>query len=174
MKKVLFVFGTRPEAIKCCPVILEMKKRNSFKVKVCVTGQHKEMLDQVMKVFNLEVDYNLQIMKEKQTLFDITSNILLKIEEILRKENPDLVLVHGDTTTSFVASLAAFYLQIPIGHIEAGLRTNNLYSPFPEEFNRQAVGLISRFHFAPTKMAKENSHQESSHCNYSPVFWLGL
>lgn len=160
MKKVLFVFGTRPEAIKCCPVILEMQKRKNFEVKVCVTGQHKEILDQVMDVFNIKADYNLHIMKEKQTLFDITSNILIKIEEVLKEEQPDLVLVHGDTTTSFVASLASFYLQIPVGHIEAGLRTNNLYSPFPEEFNRQAVGLISKFHFAPTEMAKQNLVKE--------------
>lgn len=160
MKKVLFIFGTRPEAIKCCPVILEMKKREKFETKVCVTGQHKEILDQVLKVFNVKADYNLQIMKEKQTLFDITANILIKIEEVLKKENPDLVLVHGDTTTSFVASLASFYLQIPVGHIEAGLRTNNLYSPFPEEFNRQAVGIISKFHFAPTEMARQNLLKE--------------
>lgn len=160
MKKVLFIFGTRPEAIKCCPVILEMQKRKRFDVKVCVTGQHKEILDQVMKVFKVKVDYNLEIMKEKQTLFDITSNILLKIEDVLKKEQPNLVFVHGDTTTSFVASLASFYLQIPVGHIEAGLRTNNLYSPFPEEFNRQAVGLISKFHFAPTEIAKENLLKE--------------
>ncbi len=156
MKKVMIVFGTRPEAIKMCPLVNELKKRNSIQSVVCVTGQHRQMLDQVLNTFLVIPDYDLSIMKEKQTLFDLTTNILNKIKEVLEIEKPDIVLVHGDTSTTFVTSLACFYLQIPVGHIEAGLRTYNIYSPFPEEFNRQAVSIISKFNFAPTEAAKQN------------------
>ncbi|MFR5057394.1 non-hydrolyzing UDP-N-acetylglucosamine 2-epimerase [Faecalimonas umbilicata] len=156
MKKIMLVFGTRPEAIKMCPVVKELKKYEEFKVSVCVTGQHKEMLQQVLDVFEVVPDYNLNIMKQQQTLFDITANILLKIKEVLEKEKPDLVLVHGDTSTTFVSSLACFYLHIPVGHVEAGLRTYNLESPFPEEFNRQAVSLLAQYNFAPTDLSKRN------------------
>jgi UDP-N-acetylglucosamine 2-epimerase (non-hydrolysing) len=156
MKKVLFVFGTRPEAIKMAPLIIELKNRINIKTKVCVTGQHKQMLDQILSFFNIAPDYNLSIMKENQTLFDVTINILDKIRIVLESESPNIVLVHGDTTTTFVTSLACFYLKIPVGHIEAGLRTNNLYSPFPEEFNRQAVSIISKYNFAPTEISKQN------------------
>jgi len=153
----MLVFGTRPEAIKMCPLVNELKSRkDDFETIVCVTGQHKEMLDQVLNVFNVEPDYNLEIMKQKQDLFDVTVNILQKIKAILTKERPDIVLVHGDTSTTFVTSLACFYLKIPVGHVEAGLRTYNKYSPYPEEFNRQAVGIISDLNFAPTEKAKEN------------------
>ncbi|MBL1225971.1 non-hydrolyzing UDP-N-acetylglucosamine 2-epimerase [Enterococcus sp. BWR-S5] len=160
MKKVIVVFGTRPEAIKMCPLVNELKKRASLDVKVCVTGQHREMLDQVLKVFGVEPDYDLAIMKKNQTLFDVTSAILLSIKPVLELEKPDVVLVHGDTTTTFATALASFYLQIPVGHVEAGLRTYNIYSPFPEEFNRQAVGLVGKFHFAPTETAKEHLLKE--------------
>ncbi len=160
MKKIMIVFGTRPEAIKMCPLINELKSRNKFDVKVCVTGQHRQMLDQVLDVFNVIPDYDLSIMKEKQTLFDITTNILNEIKKILEKENPNVVLVHGDTSTTFVTALACFYLQIPVGHVEAGLRTYNIFSPYPEEFNRQAVSIISKFNFAPTEMAKSNLLKE--------------
>ena len=156
MKKVMVIFGTRPEAIKMCPLVKELKSRKKFDVKLCVTGQHKEMLEQVLKVFKIEPDYNLEIMQPKQTLFDITINILEKIRDILLLEKPDLVLVHGDTSTTFVSSLACFYLNIPVGHVEAGLRTYNINSPFPEEFNRQAVSIISKFNFAPTELSKQN------------------
>lgn len=156
MKKIMLVFGTRPEAIKMCPLVNELKKRRKFNVVVCVTGQHKEMLEQVLDIFDVIPNYNLSIMKEKQTLFDITNNILEKIKKVLESERPDLVLVHGDTSTTFVTALACFYLQIPVGHVEAGLRTYNIYSPYPEEFNRQTVGIISRFNFAPTELAKNN------------------
>jgi len=152
----MLVFGTRPEAIKMCPLVNELKSRPETEVVVCVTGQHRQMLDQVLEIFNVVPDYDLAIMKEKQTLFDITTNVLMSIKDVLEKENPEIVLVHGDTSTSFVTALACFYLQIPVGHVEAGLRTNNIYSPFPEEFNRQAVSIISRFNFAPTEMAKNN------------------
>ena len=145
MKKIMLVFGTRPEAIKMCPLVNELKSRPSeFETVVCVTGQHREMLDQVLKVFDVEPDHDLHVMKPGQTLFDITSDVLLKIKAVLEEKRPDYVLVHGDTTTSFAAALAAFYLQIPVGHVEAGLRTRNLYSPWPEEFNRQAVDVISQ------------------------------
>lgn len=155
--KVLLVFGTRPEAIKMCPLVNELKRRpEQFETVVCVTGQHREMLDQVLRVFDVKPDYDLAIMKPGQTLFDVTSDVLLKIKTVFEHEKPDLVLVHGDTTTSFAAALAAFYLQIPVGHVEAGLRTNNLYSPWPEEFNRQAVDVISQWYFAPTDVAGEN------------------
>ena len=157
MRKILSVFGTRPEAIKMCPLVNELKRRpGQFETVVCVTGQHREMLDQVLRVFNVKPDYDLAIMKPGQTLFDVTSEVLLKIKDVLELEKPDLVLVHGDTTTSFAAALAAFYLQIPVGHVEAGLRTNNLYSPWPEEFNRQGVDVISHWYFAPTDTARKN------------------
>lgn len=156
MKKIMLVFGTRPEGIKMCPLVNELKKRQSIETIVCVTGQHREMLKQVLDTFNVVPDYDLDIMKNKQTLFDVTTNILSKIKNVLEEVNPDVVLVHGDTTTTFVTSLACFYLQIPVGHVEAGLRTYNIYSPFPEEFNRQAVGILSKYNFAPTEMAKNN------------------
>ena len=156
----MLIFGTRPEAIKICPLILELKKRKSVQTIVCVTAQHRQMLDQVLDTFGVVPDYDLNIMKDRQTLFDITISILNNIKVILEKEKPDVVLVHGDTTTAFVAALACFYLQIPIGHVEAGLRTYNIYSPYPEEFNRQAVGIISEFNFAPTKLAAEHLVRE--------------
>ncbi len=160
MKKVMLVFGTRPEAIKMCPLVLELKSRPELDVVLCVTGQHRQMLDQVLDTFGLTPDYDLSIMKEKQTLFDVTVNILERIKQVLEKEKPDVVLVHGDTSTTFVTALACFYLQIPVGHVEAGLRTYNIDSPYPEEFNRQAVGVISRFHFAPTERSKNNLLRE--------------
>lgn len=160
MKKVMLVFGTRPEAIKMCPLVNELKTREGIQTLVCVTGQHRQMLDQVLETFHVTPDYDLSVMKERQTLFDVTSSILLKVREVLEAERPDVVLVHGDTSTTFVTALACFYLQIPVGHVEAGLRTHNIYSPFPEEFNRQAVGIISQYHFAPTEMARENLLRE--------------
>ena len=161
MKKILVVFGTRPEAIKMCPLVNELKSRpKAFNTVVCVSGQHKEMLDQVLDVFGVVPEHNLAIMKDKQTLFDITSGVLLGMEKILIEEKPDVVLVHGDTTTSFAATLAAFYLRIPVGHVEAGLRTHNLYSPYPEELNRQVVDLITQWHFAPTEQAARNLFNE--------------
>lgn len=156
MKKVMLVFGTRPEAIKMCPLVNELKTRKNIETVVCVTGQHRQMLDQVLGAFHVVPDYDLSIMKDKQTLFDITTNILNKIKEVLEEVKPDVVLVHGDTSTTFVTALACFYLQIPVGHVEAGLRTYNIYSPYPEEFNRQAVGIISKFNFAPTELSKQN------------------
>ena len=156
MKKVMLVFGTRPEAIKMCPLVKELKGRKEIETIVCVTGQHREMLEQVLNAFHVKPDYNLAIMKDKQTLFDVTIKILEKIKDVLTKEKPDIVLVHGDTTTTFATALAAFYLQIKIGHVEAGLRTYNIYSPFPEEFNRQATGIIASFNFAPTEVSKKN------------------
>ena len=156
MKKIMLVFGTRPEAIKMCPLVKELKIRKNIKTIVCVTGQHRQMLDQVLEAFDVKPDYDLSIMKDKQTLFDVTVNILERIKEVLDKETPDIVLVHGDTSTTFVTALACFYLQIPVGHVEAGLRTNNIYSPFPEEFNRQAVGIIAKYNFAPTEASKQN------------------
>lgn len=156
MKKILLVFGTRPEAIKMCPLVNELKTRAGLSTVVCVTGQHREMLDQVLEAFHVVPDYDLAIMKKSQTLFDITVNILESIRGVLTQEKPDIVLVHGDTTTTFATSLACYYLQIPVGHVEAGLRTRNIYSPYPEEFNRQATGIIARYHFAPTKLAAEN------------------
>ena len=158
----MLVFGTRPEAIKMCPLANELKSRpDEFETAVCVTGQHREMLDQVLEVFGVEPDFDLHIMKPGQTLFDITSDVLLKIKSVLEAERPDAVLVHGDTTTSFAAALAAFYLQIPVGHVEAGLRTRNLASPWPEEFNRQAVDVISRWYFAPTETSRRNLLDEA-------------
>lgn len=156
MKRIMLVFGTRPEAIKMCPLANELKKRNGIETIVCVTGQHRQMLDQVLETFNVNPNYDLSIMKDKQTLFDITTNILNKIKLILEKEKPDVVLVHGDTSTTFVTALACFYLQIPVGHVEAGLRTYDIFSPYPEEFNRQAVSIISQYNFAPTEKSKEN------------------
>ncbi len=160
MKKIMVVFGTRPEAIKMCPLVNELKNRKTMKTLVCVTGQHREMLDQVLKVFHVSPDYDLSIMKDKQDLFDITTAILTKIKSVLEQEKPDIVLVHGDTTTTFATSLACFYLRIPVGHVEAGLRTYNLYSPFPEEFNRQAVSLVSVYNFAPTTIARDHLIRE--------------
>jgi UDP-N-acetylglucosamine 2-epimerase (non-hydrolysing) len=156
IKKVMIVFGTRPEAIKMCPLVKELKTRSTIETVVCVTGQHREMLDQVLSAFNVKPDFDLSIMKKGQTLFDITTNILTLMKEVLELSKPDLVLVHGDTTTTFITSLACFYLQIPVGHVEAGLRTYNLKSPFPEEFNRQSVGIIADLHFAPTELSKRN------------------
>ncbi len=160
MKKIMVVFGTRPEAIKMCPLVNELKSRNYFETIVCVSGQHREMLDQVLHAFKVIPDYDLSIMKPGQTLFDITINILSKMKLILEEVKPDVVLVHGDTSTTFITSLACFYLQIPVGHVEAGLRTYNLYSPYPEEFNRQAVGVIAQYHFAPTEQARLNLVRE--------------
>jgi len=160
MKKIMLVFGTRPEAIKMCPLVNELKSRENFITKVCVTGQHRQMLDQVLDIFGVVPDYDLTIMKDKQTLFDITTNILNKIKAVLEAEQPDVVLVHGDTSTTFVTALACFYLQIPVGHVEAGLRTYNINSPYPEEFNREAVSIISQFNFAPTELSKNNLLKE--------------
>jgi len=160
MKKIMLVFGTRPEAIKMCPLVNELKSRKNIQTIVCVTGQHRQMLDQVLEAFKVVPDYDLSIMKDKQTLFDITTNILNRIKEVLEKERPDVVLVHGDTSTTFVTALACFYLQIPVGHVEAGLRTYNIYSPYPEEFNRQAVSIISQYNFAPTELSKSNLLKE--------------
>lgn len=159
-KKIMVVFGTRPEAIKMCPLIKELKNRKNLETVVCVTGQHREMLDQVLDAFHIKPDIDLSIMKNEQTLFDVTISILEKMKKVLEKENPDVVLVHGDTATTFVTSLACYYLQIAIGHVEAGLRTYNVYSPYPEEFNRQAVGIIANYHFAPTERSKENLIRE--------------
>ncbi len=160
MKKVMLVFGTRPEAIKMCPLVQELKKSKELKTLVCVTGQHREMLQQVLTIFNVVPDYDLDIMREGQTLFTITTGILTAIQPILEKERPDIILVHGDTTTTFATSLAAFYLGIKVGHVEAGLRTYNLQSPFPEEFNRQAVSIVADLNFAPTETAKQHLLQE--------------
>ena len=156
MKTVMLVFGTRPEAIKMCPLVNELKTRKNIKTIVCVTGQHRQMLDMVLDTFGVVPDYDLSIMQAKQTLFDITTNILNKIGEVLDNVKPDVVLVHGDTSTTFVTALACFYKQIAIGHVEAGLRTYNIYSPYPEEFNRQAVSIISKYNFAPTELSKQN------------------
>ena len=165
MKKVMLVFGTRPEAIKMCPLVNELKQRDNISTIVCVTGQHRQMLAQVLNAFSIEPDYDLSIMKQGQTLFDITTNILTRIKEVLESERPDVVLVHGDTSTTFVTALACFYLQIPVGHIEAGLRTYNIYSPYPEEFNRQAVSIISKYNFAPTELSKQNLIKEGKDPN---------
>lgn len=152
MKKVMLIFGTRPEAIKMCPLVKEFQKDTiNFKTVVCVTAQHREMLDQVLHVFDVKPEYDLNIMKQGQDLYDITSRVLLGLRDVLKKELPDIVLVHGDTTTSSAAALAAFYQQIPVGHVEAGLRTHNIYSPWPEEMNRQITSRIAVFHFAPTE-----------------------
>lgn len=155
-KTVMLVFGTRPEAIKMCPLVNELKNRPSINTVVTVTGQHREMLQQVLDVFHVTPDYDLHIMKQGQTLFDITTEILNKIKAVLEEVKPDVVLVHGDTSTTFVTALACFYLQIPVGHVEAGLRTYNIYSPYPEEFNREAVSIISAYNFAPTQLSHDN------------------
>ena len=160
MKKIMLVFGTRPEAIKMCPLVKELKTRKGLETVVCVTGQHRQMLDSVLRTFNVEPDYDLSIMKDKQTLFDVTVSILEKIKPVLEKERPDTVLVHGDTTTTFASALACYYLGIKVGHVEAGLRTYDILSPFPEEFNRQAVGIVSEYNFAPTETARENLLRE--------------
>lgn len=160
MKKIMLVFGTRPEAIKMCPLINELKTRNEIETVVCVTGQHRQMLDQVLEVFGVVPDYDLSIMKDKQTLFDITTNILNGIGTVLDEVRPSVVLVHGDTSTTFVTALACFYLKIPVGHVEAGLRTYNVNSPYPEEFNRQAVSILSHYNFAPTDLSKQNLLKE--------------
>lgn len=160
MKTIMLVFGTRPEAIKMCPLVKELQSRPSLKTVVCVTGQHRSMLDQVLAAFQVVPDYDLSIMRDKQTLFDITTAVLTGMKSVLEEVKPDLVLVHGDTSTTFATSLAAFYLSIPVGHVEAGLRTYNIHSPYPEEFNRQSVGIVSSFHFAPTEISKENLIRE--------------
>ena len=157
MKKIMLVFGTRPEAIKMAPLVKEFQKHpEDFKTVVCVTGQHRQMLDQVLDIFDIKPDYDLDIMKSGQDLYDITSRVLLGMRDVLRESRPDVVLVHGDTTTSTAAALAAFYQQIPVGHVEAGLRTYNIYSPWPEEMNRQLTGRITTYHFAPTPLSKGN------------------
>ena len=156
----MLVFGTRPEAIKMCPLVNELIKRKSIETVVCVTAQHRQMLDQVLETFGVIPDYDLNIMKERQSLFDITTNILENIKKVLEAEKPDIVLVHGDTSTTFVTALACFYLQIPVGHVEAGLRTYNIYSPYPEEFNREAVSIIIQYKLAPTYLSPENLKRE--------------
>ncbi len=171
MKTVMLVFGTRPEAIKMCPLVNELKSRKNINTVVCVTGQHRQMLDQVLNAFNVVPDYDLSIMKDKQTLFDITTNILNNIGQVLDQVKPDVVLVHGDTSTTFVTALACYYKQIAVGHVEAGLRTYNIYSPYPEEFNRQAVSIISEFNFAPTEKAKQNLLSEGR--NEENIFVTG-
>lgn len=165
MRKIVLVFGTRPEAIKMCPLVKELKLRKGLQTVVCVTGQHRQMLDQVLDAFQVVPDYDLSIMKERQTLFDVTSTVLLSIKAVLEKERPDVVLVHGDTSTTFAAALASFYLQIPVGHVEAGLRTYNLDSPFPEEFNRQTVSIVAKYNFAPTETARNNLLREGKNPN---------
>ena len=159
--KILIVFGTRPEAIKMAPLVLELRKHREINTIVCVTGQHREMLDQVLQIFNIKPDNDLNIMKQGQDLYDVTARVLLGMRDILQEVKPDVVLVHGDTTTSTAAALAAFYQQIPVGHVEAGLRTHNIYSPWPEEMNRQITGRIATFNFAPTPLSKENLLKES-------------
>ena len=171
MKKIMLVFGTRPEAIKMCPLVNELKSRKGIKTIVCVSGQHRQMLDQVLNVFGVVPDYDLSIMKDKQTLFDITTSILNGIKTVLEDANPDVVLVHGDTSTTFVTALACYYMQIPIGHVEAGLRTYNIFSPYPEEFNRQAVSILAKYNFAPTELSKENLIQEGK--NSSTIYVTG-
>ena len=172
MKKVMLVFGTRPEAIKMCPLVKELKgRKNKIETKLCVTGQHRQMLDQVLEAFEVVPDYDLTIMKPQQTLFDVTTNILERIKTVLEQEKPDVVLVHGDTSTTFVTALACFYLQIPVGHVEAGLRTYNIYSPYPEEFNRQAVGIIAKYNFAPTELSRQNLIKEGK--NPESIFVTG-
>lgn len=161
IRTVMVVFGTRPEAVKMCPLVLELQKHKEIDCQVCLTGQHREILRQVIEAFNIREDYNLDIMKECQTLTTITTSVLEKMDPVLREAKPDIVLVHGDTTTSFAAALAAFYQQIPVGHVEAGLRTGNIYSPFPEEMNRLLTGRIATYHFAPTKRNEENLKREN-------------
>jgi UDP-N-acetylglucosamine 2-epimerase (non-hydrolysing) len=171
MKRIMLVFGTRPEAIKMCPLVNELKSRKNIDTVVCVTGQHRQMLDQVLDAFGVTPDYDLSIMKAGQTLFDITTNILNKIGAVLDEVKPDAVLVHGDTSTTFVTALACFYKQIPVGHVEAGLRTYNIYSPYPEEFNRQAVGIVAKYNFSPTELSKQNLLNEGK--DASTIFVTG-
>ncbi len=171
MKKVMIVFGTRPEAIKMCPLVKELRTRAELQTIVCVTGQHRQMLDQVLRAFDVVPEYDLSIMQQQQTLFDVTIRILEKMRAVLEAERPDIVLVHGDTTTTFVTALACFYLQIPVGHVEAGLRTYNIASPYPEEFNRQAVGIVAAYHFAPTKFSRQNLLREGK--DESRIFVTG-
>lgn len=162
MKRVILAFGTRPEAIKMAPLVKEFQKYpDQFDTIVCVTGQHREMLDQVLRIFNIQPQFDLNIMKPGQDLYDVTSRVMLGLRDVLKEAKPDIVLVHGDTTTSMAAALAAFYQQIPVGHVEAGLRTHNIYSPWPEEMNRQITGRIATFHFAPTQLSKENLKREN-------------
>ena len=162
MKTVMLVFGTRPEAIKMAPLVKEFQKHSEeFKTVVCVTGQHREMLDQVLKIFEITPDYDLNIMKQGQDLYDVTARVLVGMRDVLKEVQPSVVLVHGDTTTSTAAALAAFYQQIPVGHVEAGLRTHNIYSPWPEEMNRQITGRIATYHFAPTALSRENLLREA-------------
>ena len=164
MKKVMLVFGTRPEAIKMCPLVKEFQKHpEDFQTIVCVTGQHREMLDQVLKIFEVKPDYDLNIMKQGQDLYDVTARVLTGMRDVLKEAQPDVVLVHGDTTTSTAAALAAFYQQIPVGHVEAGLRTHNIYSPWPEEMNRQITGRIATYNFAPTPLSEKNLLEEKAH-----------
>lgn len=170
-KTVLLVFGTRPEAIKMCPLVKELRSRSDFNVVVCVTGQHRQMLDAVLDIFEVEPDFDLQIMKQSQTLFDVTTAVLNGLGPIISSVNPAAVLVHGDTTTSFAAALACFYLGVPVGHVEAGLRTYNVLSPFPEEFNREATGIISTWNFAPTETARQNLLSE--HRDEGRIFVTG-
>ena len=161
MRTILLVFGTRPEAIKMAPLVKKFQQySNDFKTIVCVTGQHREMLDQVLQIFDIHPDYDLNIMKQGQDLYDVTARVLVGLRDVLQEVKPDVVLVHGDTTTSMAAALAAFYQQIPVGHVEAGLRTHNIYSPWPEEINRQLTGRIATYHFAPTPLSRENLLQE--------------
>lgn len=169
--KIMTIFGTRPEAIKMAPVIKELKKHPDIETRVCITAQHREMLDQVMNLFHLQADYDLNIMAQGQTLYDITARVLRGLQEVFEKEKPDYVLVHGDTTTTFTAAVAAFYAQIPVGHVEAGLRTGNLLSPFPEEANRQLTGVLTRYHFAPTETARQNLLRENK--DDSHIFVVG-
>lgn len=157
----MFIFGTRPEAIKLAPLITELKNRGKFDIKIVVTGQHRQMLDQVLEIFSIKADVDLNIMREKQSLFEITKDILGKLEPVFEEFEPDLVLVHGDTSSSFVGALAAYYRQIPLGHVEAGLRTNNIYAPFPEEINRQFISLVAKYNFAPTETARKNLIKEN-------------
>ena len=166
MKKVMLVFGTRPEAIKMCPLVKELQKRsNEFETIVCVTGQHREMLDQVLTIFDVKPDYDLNIMKQGQDLTDVTARVLTGLRNVFQQCRPDVVLVHGDTTTSTAGALAAFYAQIPVGHVEAGLRTHNMYSPWPEEMNRQLTGRIATYNFSPTPLSEKNLLEAKAHGN---------
>lgn len=171
MKKVMAVFGTRPEAIKMAPIIKEIEKRKNLECIVCVSGQHREMLDQVLEVFKIKPQYDLNIMKHEQTITDITVGVLTNIEDVIKKENPDIILVHGDTTTAFSSALAAFYNKVLVGHIEAGLRTYNKYSPYPEEINRQMISVLSDYHFAPTQESADNLKKEGK--NEQSIFITG-
>ncbi len=171
MIKVMVVFGTRPDAIKMCPVVNELQKQKDIQTEVCVSGQHKEMLQQVLKVFGVVPEYNLEVMKPQQTLFDITISVLEKMKEILEQSTPDLILVHGDTTTAYASALAAFYLRIPVGHVEAGLRTYDVTSPFPEEYNRQSIDSVSQLYFAPTEVTRQNLIRENK--NEDQIFVTG-